>query len=198
MKNMRTGNIRKKILSLAYFGVFYNLAEGIISVYLGHGYNSISLVGFGLDSFIESVSSIILIIHHGIINSGEEKDEAKAAKAIGATLFIVAIYTLWESVERLINNNLPDRNLFGFVITLVSVFVMVYIYKAKYELGKKYKVKTLIADSKQTLACIYLSVSVLAGLFLYNFLGIWWADSAAGVVVSVFLFVEGYKTFLES
>ena len=191
--------LHKKASKLAYFTVSYNVIEGIVSVIAGTAVGSISLVGFGLDSFVESLSSSILIWrfrkHDDHAPELEEAREQKAIKLISYTFFILGAYVLFESVKKLYLHEGPERSIVGVVIAVLSISIMISVFWKKYQLGKIMHSQSLIADSKQTLACIFMSVTLLLGLGLNYFYGLWWTDGVAGVIIAIFLFKEGYESY---
>lgn len=191
----------KKALLLSYFTVGYNIIEGLVSIWAGSMAGSIALVGFGLDSFIESLSGGVMIwrfSQHGKISEeAEERLERKAAKMVGYTFFILAAYVLFESIKKLLAREIPEPSLFGIIITIVSLIVMPILFYAKLRVGKKIGSISLIADSKQTLVCVFLSASLLVGLGLNYLFGFWQADPIVGLIVVVFLVREGIETLQE-
>jgi divalent metal cation (Fe/Co/Zn/Cd) transporter len=188
----------KKALFLSYFTVGYNIIEGLVSIWAGSMAGSIALVGFGLDSFVESLSGGVMIwrfSQHGKISAeAEEKIERKAAKLVGYTFFILAAYVLFESLKKLLTREIPQPSLLGIIIAIVSLIVMPILFLAKYRLGKKIGSISLVADSKQTLACVFLSASLLVGLGLNYLFGFWQADPIVGLIVVLFLVREGIET----
>ena len=189
--------LHKKAFYLSLFTVAYNFLEGIISVIAGMFSGSIALVGFGLDSFVESLSGGVMIWRfrdHGDISpEDEERMEAKAARLVAYTFFILGVYVLYESFKKLILREIPEPSLLGIIIAIVSLVVMPVLFIAKNRIGKSIGSRSLVADSKQTLACCFLSVALLLGLGLNYLYGIWWADPAAGMIIVVFFMKEGYE-----
>ncbi len=193
--------LHKKALLLSYFTVGYNVLEGIASIFAGLFAGSIALVGFGSDSFVESLSGGVMIWrfrkHGKITEEEEEKVELKATRLIAYTFFILGSYVLYESVNKLCFHEIPDQSLLGIIIAIVSIIVMPVLFYMKYQTGKSVNSKSLVADSKQTLACTFMSVALLIGLGLNYLYGLWWADPVVGLIIVVFLIKEGYTTFKE-
>lgn len=190
--------LHKKALKLSYFTVSYNLIEGVASILGGLATGSVSLIGFGLDSFIESLSSSILIWRfrtHTDNAEAEEQREQKATKLIAYTFFILGAYVLYESVKRLYLHEAPEQSLIGVIIATLSIRIMVFIWWEKYQLGKLMHSDSLIADSKQTLACIFMSVTLLVGLGVNYLFGLWWTDAVTGIIIAGFLLKEGFESF---
>jgi divalent metal cation (Fe/Co/Zn/Cd) transporter len=197
---MRT-QLHKRALSLSYFTVGYNIVEGVVSVLAGLWAGSVALVGFGLDSFVESFSGGVMIWrfsrHEKLSEEEEERVEKKAVRLVAYTFFIFAAYVLYESVKKLYLHEAPAPTLLGIVIALVSIIVMPILFFMKYKTGKAIGSRSLVADSKETLACVFLSVSLLIGLGLNYLFGLWQADPAVGLVIVLFLVKEGYGALEE-
>ncbi|MGQ9723601.1 MAG: cation transporter [Candidatus Jordarchaeum sp.] len=188
----------KKALFLSYFTVGYNILEGIVSILIGSLADSIALVGFGLDSFVESSSGFIMIWRfkkHGKISEEEEKRvERKAVRFVAYTFFMLGGYVFYESIKKLYFRELPERSLFGIIIATLSIIVMLLLFYAKYKTARLINSKSLEADSKQTLACVFLSVALLLGLGLNYLYGLWQADPIVGIIIVIFLIKEGFET----
>ena len=190
-------SLHKKALYLSIFTVAYNFLEGIVSIAAGAAAGSIALIGFGLDSFVESLSGGVMIWRFGgrgeLSKEEEERREARALKLVGYTFFVLGAYVAYECLKKLILREPSEPSIIGIIIAVVSLIVMPVVFYMKYKLGKSVGSRGLVADSKQTLACCYLSLSLLAGLGLNYLYGIWWADPAAGLVIVAFLFKEGLE-----
>jgi divalent metal cation (Fe/Co/Zn/Cd) transporter len=193
--------LHKKALLLSYFTVGYNILEGIASIVAGLLAGSIALVGFGLDSFVESISGSVMIWrfrkHGKISEEEEEKVEKKAVKFVAYSFFILGAYVLYESLKKLYFHKIPDASLLGIVIAIASIIVMPALFYMKYQTGKSIKSRSLVADSKETLACVFLSVALLIGLGLNRFYGLWQADPIVGLVIVFYLIREGRLTLKE-
>ena len=190
--------LSRKALLLSYFTVGYNIIEGIVSMIAGALAGSIALVGFGLDSFVESLSGGVMIWRFRkrgkLSEEEEEKVERKATKMVAFTFFILAAYILYESISTLAFQEIPEPSLFGIIIAIVSLIVMPVLFYQKYKTGKALGSRSLVADSKETLACLFLSVSLLIGLGANYIFGLWQADPIVGIIIVVFLVREGYET----
>ncbi|OGQ48006.1 MAG: hypothetical protein A2W63_06115 [Deltaproteobacteria bacterium RIFCSPLOWO2_02_44_9] len=193
--------LHRKALSLSYFTVGYNIIEGIVSILAGLLAGSIALIGFGLDSFVESLSGSVMIWrfrkHEQMSEEEEERIEAKAVRLIAYTFFILGTYVLYESIKKLYLQEMPDPSLFGIIIAIVSIIVMPVLFYMKYRTGKTINSRSLVADSKQTLVCCILSVALLIGLGLNYLYGFWQADPIVGLVTVIFLIREGYIALRE-
>ena len=190
--------LSRKALLLSCFTVGYNVLEGVVSIIVGELAGSIALVGFGLDSFVESLSGGVMIWRfrkHGKLSEEEEENiERKAEKFVGYSFFVLAIYVLYESINKLVSQETADPSLFGIVIAIVSLIVMPILFYQKYKIGKALGSRSLIADSKETLACMFLSFALLVGLGANYLFNLWQADPIVGLIIVIFLVKEGIET----
>jgi divalent metal cation (Fe/Co/Zn/Cd) transporter len=191
----------KKALLLEYFTVGYNIIEGILSIIAGYFAGSVALVGFGLDSAVESASGAVLIwrlAHHGRVSpEEEERVERRAIRLVGVSFFVLGAYVFIASVKKLYLHEHPDPSLFGIVIAVLSVIIMPVLSYQKRKTARQIGSRSLEADSRQTFICSLLSVALLIGLGLNYFLGLWWADPLSALVIVFFIIREGVEAFRE-
>ena len=196
---MSTGHERRA-LALSYFTVGYNVLEGLASVFAGGAAGSAALVGFGLDSFVESLSGGIMVWRfrsRGRSHPETEQAERRATRLVGYTFFVLGAYVLADSVRKLWMGERPEGSLLGIAITVASLVVMPVLYAAKQRTARHIGSRSLAADSKQTLACVAMSAGVLLGLVLNRAFGLWQADPAVAIVIALLLFREGRETLRE-
>ena len=182
-------------LLLSYFTVGYNILEGLVSVVFAVAAGSPALLAFGVDSFVESLSGLVMVWRF----SGEsgELRELRAVRLVGCTLLALAAYVVYESATQLYFREEPKPSPVGIAIALVSLVVMPVLLLLKQRTAKAVNSRSLLADSKQTLACVLLSVALLFGLGLNYLLGWWQADPIAGLIIAAFLAREGYRALTE-
>jgi len=201
IKNFMVYNPKKKALVLSYITVCYNIIEGIVSIFAGYLAGSIALSGFGLDSFVESLSGMVMLWRlrnpTDFPTDEEECREKRAVRLIGYTFFILAAYVFYESMSKLYFREKPDASLFGIIIAVVSLITMPLLFHQKYHTARELGSRSLMADSKETLACTMLSASLLAGLGLNYLFGLWWADPVTGLIIVFFLVREGREIFAD-
>ncbi len=192
----------RKALRLEYFTLAYNVAEAAASIVFGSLAGSIALIGFGLDSIVESLSGLILIWrlkkHRTGSEEEEEKIERRAERFVALTFFLLGSYILFESVGKLVEGEVSDPSAPGIAIALLSMTIMPIVARKKYDLGMAIKSRALIADSKETLACALLSVALLVGLGANYVFCFWQADPIVGLLIVAFLFREGWEGWKES
>lgn len=185
---------------MEYFTIGYNIIEGLVSIGAGAVAGSIALVGFGLDSFIESFSGAILVWRLRNRSDDDEKEKAlerKAVKLVACSFFILAAYVAYESLRKLYFQQRPDGSPVGIIIALLSILIMRWLAKEKIEVGRKINSRALIADSRETIACICFSITLICGLVLNYLFGWWWADPVASLVIAALLVREGREFWEE-
>src|SRR5215469_2503551 len=180
---------------LEYFTVGWNVIEGLVAVVAGLVAGSISLVGFGIDSFIEVTSGSVLLWRMSVDANGQDRDrnEKRALKAVGICFLALAAYIAYESVTDLWLNRSPEQSIPGIILACVSLVVMPLLSRAKRGVGQSLGSAAMYADAKQTEFCTYLSAILLVGLLLNALLGLWWADAAAGLVMVPIIAKEGIE-----
>ncbi|MAT40595.1 MAG: hypothetical protein CL946_13440 [Ectothiorhodospiraceae bacterium] len=190
-------NDHQKALGLEYFTVGYNVAEAGVSIFFGMAAASVALIGFGLDSIVESLSGLVLIWrlygHERLTEEEIEAKEQRALKFVAVTFFLLGGYVAYESISTLIEAHAPDTSIPGIIIATASLIVMPVLAAQKRKIGERIGSRALIADSKETLACAWLSVALFLGLAGNALFGFWQADPIAGLVIVYFLFREGWE-----
>ncbi|MFC2018423.1 cation diffusion facilitator family transporter [Chloroflexota bacterium] len=197
-----TDRLYKKGLRLEYFTVGYNILEAIGAIVFGGLAASIALIGFGLDSIVESLSGLVLIWrlkkHGKISREAEERIEKRATKFVAITFFVLGLYILSEAIRKLILAEAAEPSLAGIIIAVASLIAMPLLSWQKYKTAKKIDSRALAADAKETLACSFLSVALLLGLGANYLFGFWQADPIVGLIIVAFLFREGWEGWRES
>jgi divalent metal cation (Fe/Co/Zn/Cd) transporter len=188
-------------LRLEYLTVGWNVIEGLIAVGAGLAAGSIALIGFGVDSFVESISGSVLIwrLRAEAVGGADEERieqvEQRASRLVAVSFVILAGYVAFEAIRSLIAQDRPDASPVGIALTAISLAVMLWLARAKRDTGEALGSRALIADSHQTFACWYLSATTLAGLALNAAFGLWWADPVAALVIAAFLVREAREAW---
>jgi divalent metal cation (Fe/Co/Zn/Cd) transporter len=181
-------------LCLSYVTVVYNILEGLISISFAVFTGSPALLGFGIDSFVESLSGIVMIWRF----SGAEHREKVALRLVGISLIVLAAYVIYDSATALVYTEPPERSIAGLVIAGVSLVTMPILYVLKRRTAAAVGSKSLATDAKQTLACVLLSFALLIGTGLHYAAGLWQADPLAGLVIAAYLMREGYEAWKDA
>jgi len=191
-------NLYKYAVILAFITIFYNLIEGLISIYFGIQDETISLFGFGVDSFVEVISGIgILHMLIRIKNKGEERDEFEktALRITGTAFYILAAGLTATAIFNIYISHKPETTFWGIVISLISIITMSVLIFFKMKVGRTLNSKALIADANCTKTCLYLSVILLAASVGYELTGLGGIDSLGAFLIAYFSFKEGREAF---
>ena len=177
---------------LEYFTIGWNMVEAGVAVGAGRFAGSIALVGFGVDSLIESISGSILLwrlfspVH-------DESREQIALKLVGISFLILAAYIAFDAIKSLLVYEPPDTSAVGIGLSIVSLILMPILARAKRRSAANLNSRAMRADSRQTDLCAYLSAILLGGLVLNALWGWWWADPVAALIMVPIIAREGFE-----
>lgn len=186
-------------LWLAILTILYNLAEGIVSIFFGISDDTLALLGFGMDSFVEVISGIGIL--HMIIRmkrSGEEsrdRFERTALRITGFSFYLLAAGLVFGSIINIIKESKPETTMVGIIISSLSILTMWFLMKYKLKIGRELNSDAIVADAKCTRTCFYLSVILLASSGLYEIFKIGYIDIAGSIGIAWFAFREGKEAF---
>lgn len=192
-----TSDDRKKLgrraQMLAGTSVIYNAIEAVFAIGAGVAASSIALIGFGLDSIVELSSGLIIVwqFRHKV----PEQRERQALRMLALSFFALAAYVSFEAVRTLLLREIAETSKMGIAVATLSLIIMPFLSVAQRRTGKRLGSKTVVADSKQTLLCTYLSAVLLLGLILNATLGWWWADPLVGLIVAGLAIYEGREAW---
>jgi divalent metal cation (Fe/Co/Zn/Cd) transporter len=194
---------RKKLLSrallLSIITIGYNIAEGIISVSFGVTDDTLALLGFGVDSFVEVISGIGIL--HLVIRLQRANDESpdrferQALRITGFAFYLLAAGLVIGSAINAYLGTKPDTTIVGIIISSVSILTMWFLMRAKLKVGKQLGSNAIIADANCTRTCFYLSFLLLASSLLFELSGIRWIDIIGSLGIAWFAFSEGREAF---
>ena len=185
----RRAMLHRRVRFIVGFTITYNVIEAIVAVWAGVLASSAALIGFGLDSVVEVLSAAAITWQ--FTRKDPERWETVTVKAIGIAFFALAAYVSIDAVLALVGQEGPDRSPLGLGITALSLVVMPLLAWIEVRTGRELGSKSVMADAKQLILCIYLSGAVFIGLVLDSLFGWWWADSVAALVVAVLAVREG-------
>lgn len=182
-------------LLLAFFTIIYNIIEGLVSTYFGFDDESLVLFGFGIDSFVEVVSGfgilqMILRIKNNPCSS-QSKIEVRALKITGYSFYALVVGLVVSAGLEVYEKHHPVTTVWGIFISIVSIIVMIELYKTKVSLGKRLNSEPIIADGRCTLVCVYMSIILLVSSLIYRYTGFAWLDVLGALGLAWFSFTEG-------
>lgn len=177
---------------LELFTLGWNVLEATVAIAAGVIAGSIALVGFGVDSVIESLSSIVMLWRLSPHPLAEQR-ERLSLRLVGISFLILAGYVAFEAWQSFVRQEPPDASAVGIVLAMLSLVVMPVLARAKRRVAARLASAALVADSRQTDFCASLSAILLAGLALNALWGWWWADPAAAMLMVPVMAFEGWQ-----
>lgn len=194
------GRLLNRGLVLEYITIGWNLIEGVIAVLAALAAGSVALLGFGIDSFVESASGFVLLWRllserRGVSGDRIARLDHRAHRFVALSLFALALYVAIDASLALLHREVPKPSTVGMVLTSISILVMLWLGRAKRRVAAALGSRAMEADAFQTTACWWLSVSALAGLGLNALWRWWWADPVAALVMAVLIVREGWEAW---
>jgi len=182
-----------RAIRLEYFTVGYNILEGAVALVLGGLANSVALIGFGLDSFVETFSGFVVLRRFRAESRGQcaAEAEAKALQYVGWSFFLLAAYVAADALHQIFTAERPESSPAGILLAALSLVVMPVLARQKRRVGQDLRSQSLVSDSRQTVACSFLSAFLLIGLALNAAFGWWWADPVGALAMVPWLVQEG-------
>lgn len=187
---------------LSIFTIIYNIAEGVISTMVGYSDESLTLFGFGVDSFIETISGIgiaamVIRITRNPLSS-KSPFEVTALQITGWSFYALSAGLVITAILSILSGRQPESTLWGVVISLVSIVAMLGLIRAKKKVGAVLDSKAMIADANCNVVCVYMSVTLLASSFLYEVFSLPYVDAAGALGLVYFSVKEGKECFAKA
>ncbi len=185
--------------ALALITIFYNLAEGIVSVFFGYEDGTIALFGFGADSFAEVISGIGIwhMIRRMKQSSNEKNDafERTALKVTGTAFYLLTAGLVITVLINLYTGHKPETTLWGIIVGSLSILSMWLLIHYKMKIGRQFNSEALIADANCSRTCMFLSVVLLVASIGYELTELGLLDSIGAIVIAALSFKEGREAF---
>lgn len=193
LTDARRATLHRRVRFIVGFTITYNVIEAIIAIWAGSVASSAALIGFGLDSVVEVASAAAIAWQ--FTRKDPERWEKATVRAIGIAFFALATYVTIDAVLTLTGVEKVEHSPLGIGIATLSLIVMPALAWFEFRTGRELGSKSVQADAKQLLLCVYLSGTVLIGLLLNSLLGWMWADSVAALIVAVLAIREGIEAW---
>ena len=199
----RRVELHRRALRLEHFTVGWNILEAVVAIAAGIVAGSAALIGFGFDSAIEVTSAVGLLWRlrkagpHAEV-SEESHAERRALYVVAATFFLLASYITYDAISALIQREEPLTSSVGIGLSVLSLVVMPVLAYAKHRTGREMGSRALVADSRETWVCSYLSLALLIGVGVYALVGWWWADPVGALAMLPVIVWQGWETLAEA
>jgi len=185
----------KRARLLSWLSLGYMAAEGAIALVAAVIAGSVALLGFGLDSVIEGLASVIIVWRFTGSRTLSETAELRAKKAVAVTFFLLAPYIAYDAISTLVSREHPKTSWLGIALSIASLIIMPVLGSAKRRLGRILESEATSGEGAQNLLCAYLAAAVLVGLLGNTLFGAWWLDPAVGLVIAALAVHEGREAW---
>lgn len=186
-------------LWLAFFTIFYNLAEGLISIFFGISDEALTLFGFGVDSFIEVMSGIgilaMVLRIRGNPETSRSRFERTALRVTGSSFYLLAAGLGATAIYNIFTRHKPETTIAGLFISVISIAVMWALVMGKRNVGHTLQSSPILADANCTMVCIYMSLVLLASSLIYEVTAFGFVDSIGALGLIYFSINEGKESF---
>ena len=187
------------VLYLSLFTIVYNIAEGLVSTLVGYSDESLTLFGFGVDSFIETISAVgiaaMIIRITNNPNSSKSPFEITALKITGWSFYLLSGGLMISAIFSVISGRQPESTFWGVVISVISIASMLGLIYYKKKTGRRLNSNAIIADANCNVVCVYMSLTLLASSFLYEAFSLPYVDAAGALGLVYFSVKEGKECF---
>jgi divalent metal cation (Fe/Co/Zn/Cd) transporter len=185
----------RRVKLLSWLSLAWMTVEGAIGVTAGILANSIALIGYGLDSSIEGIASIVIIWRFTGDRLHSDNAESRAQKIVALSFFLLAPYIIVGALDRLLTGQKPHPSWVGIGLAIVSITLMPIFGRAKKRLGNQLQSAATAGEGTQNILCAYLSLAILIGLAANAVLGLWWADPLVALIVAIVALQTGISTW---
>jgi divalent metal cation (Fe/Co/Zn/Cd) transporter len=185
----------RRVKLLSWLSLAWMTVEGAIGVTAGILANSIALIGYGLDSTIEGIASIVIIWRFTGHRLDSNHAETRAQKVVALSFFLLAPYIIAGALERLLTGQKPEPSWVGIGLAIVSISLMPLFGRAKKRLGNQLQSPATAGEGTQNILCAYLSLAILFGLGANALFGLWWADPTVALIVALVAVQAGVNTW---
>lgn len=196
---MDKGNLLKIAFALSIFTIVYNIIEGLVSVFFGLQDETLVLLGFGTDSFVEVISGFGIAHMVWRMQSSKVKRrvtfERQALRITGVSFYILTIGLVAGSIINIIEKIKPETTIVGIIVSSISIVTMYYLMRYKLKVGRKLSSDAIIADANCTKTCLYLSTILLVSSGLFEIFRIGYLDILGSLGIAFFAFREGKEAF---
>ena len=189
------GTLVRRVKLLSWLSLAWMTVEGAIGVTAGILANSIALIGYGLDSGIEGIASIVIIWRFTGNRIHSDRAETRAQKVVALSFFLLAPYIIVGALDRLLTGQRPHPSWVGIGLAIVSITLMPIFGRAKKRLGNQLQSAATAGEGTQNILCAYLSLAILVGLGANALFGLWWADPTVALIVAIVAVQAGVQTW---
>ena len=199
---LEESRLYRAALFLSLFTIFYNILEGIVCMYFGYKDETLTLFGFGADSFVEVISGLgifqMIVRIRRYPDKAISKFEIQALRITGISFIFLALGLLAGIIVNFLTHHKPESTFWGTIISSVSIVVMLWLIISKRKIGRKLDSSAILADAGCSQVCIYMSLVLLFSSALYEFTGFAYADVIGSAGLIWFSVLEGKEALQQA
>ena len=184
-----------RVKLISWLSLVWMTAEGVIGTTVGIMANSIALIGYGVDSTITGIASVIIIWRFSGDRVSSDDAERRAQRIVAVTFFLLAPYIIVAAIHHLVTGSEAQASWVGIGLAIVSVTLMPLFGRAKKRIGERLQSPATTGEGTQNILCAYLSLAILIGLAANAILGLWWADPLVALIVATVALQTGARTW---
>ncbi len=187
-------------IQLEVVTIAWMLVEACVAVGAGIIARSVLLTAFGVDSVVELLSGIVLFMRLRLeLLRGDsyniESLEARTTSISAVLLLLLCVFVLLSSLAGLALHIQPEGSIAGVAISAIAIVAMPLLALGKRRVNAVLQSASLRADIAETVSCAYLAAVTLAGLVASMWLGLWWAQYIAALLLLAWLVPETREAF---
>ncbi len=185
----------RRAKGLSWLSLGWMTIEGVVAITAAIGAGSVALLGFGIDSAIEGLASVIIIWRFTGSRRLTEDAERRAQKLVAISFFMLAPYVAQEAVRTLLAGERPSTSWVGIGLSISSIVIMPLLGRAKQRIGARLGSAATAGEGSQNLLCAYLAAGVLVGLLANTGFGWWWVDPTIALGIAAVAVKEGREAW---
>jgi divalent metal cation (Fe/Co/Zn/Cd) transporter len=187
--------LARRVRALSWLSLAWMTIEGGVAIAAGAVAGSVALVGFGIDSAIEALASVIVIWRFTGQRVSSEAAELRAQRLVAVSFFLLAPYIAQDAIRGLAGGHHAETTWVGVALAVGSIVAMPVLGRAKRRLGARLGSAATAGEGTQNLLCAYMAAGVLAGLLANTLVGAWWLDPVVALGIAAIAVREGRETW---
>jgi len=181
----------RRAKALSWLSLAWMTVEGAVAISAAIVAGSVALLGFGLDSAIEGLASVIIIWRFTGQRSLSNEAEERAQKLVAISFFLLAPYVAQDAIRTLIVGEHPSTSWIGIGLSISSIAIMPLLGRTKQRIGAQLGSAATAGEGAQNMLCAYLAAGVLVGLVANTLFGLWWLDPTIALSIAALAVREG-------
>ncbi len=197
----------RTIVAASWLAIIGNGILSVLKIAVGIIAGSLAVVGDGIDSATDIITSMITLLTARIISKppnvkypyGYEKADTIAAKVLSFVIFFAGAQLGISTIQRIVaGHDLRVPSILAIYATVISILGKLGLAYQQYRVGKRVNSGMLIANAKNMQNDVLISISVLTGLFFTTVLKMPILDTFTALVVSIWIMKTAFGIFMDT